>query len=89
MMQVGHFYPYQAPQKALLDGRIKERKNQKPLVRDTNTLRDRVYHLRNYNLFGKTIKTSEKIVNQRTNDEQVCSSVLSCNHLRLGEGQKA
>jgi hypothetical protein len=59
-MQVGHFYPYQAPQKALLDGMMKERQSQKPLVRNIHTLlSDRVYHLRNYVYLTKPSKPLE------------------------------
>jgi hypothetical protein len=41
MMQVGHFYPYQAPQKAYVDGRMKERQSQKAFGKEyTYTLSD-------------------------------------------------
>jgi hypothetical protein len=77
MMQVGHFYPYQAPQKALLGEEY------------TYTFERSSVSFEELRLSYKTFKTSRNIVNQRTNDKQACSSVLSCNHPRLGEGQKA
>jgi hypothetical protein len=67
-----------------LDGRIKERQSQKPLVRNTYTF-ERSSVSSEELQFAKTFKTSEKMVIK----EQMISgyvNLLSCNHPRLVEG---
>jgi len=70
MMQVGHFYPYQAPQKSYIDGRMKERQSQKPLVRNSYTInRPSVSFEELHFALQNFLKTLEKWSIKETNDK--------------------